>query len=273
MPPFVDLGFADAAANNVHLEIELLHLAECELLRPVFAQPVIVFLVVDIVYADSGSEQSLAPALAYPPQLGLQVALDQSGGQSREKVRLVGGDQDVDNSNRLGRLGRAHALLEGQENFVEVVGRGGEVLVQRGGVEHEDDSAETVLGHEAVHGEVAQLSVAWGIDEQELLVLAGRIVLDGLAKRQVLVDRGGQFDRLGDLRAVGGGRDISALEQGLQGRLASTRGTDEDDGGEVRVRCRAAHKDVDNDGHKEDDQGADDEDGGRRRQDVLDVLD
>lgn len=159
------------------------------------------------------------------------MGLDHGGRQRGEQVHLVGRDEDGDGGLVLA-LGSG-LLLQEQQHVVEVRSRGrkGLLLAQRGGIDQKDDGLCLFGARELAHGDVAQLSVAGGVDEEELCVGARGVVV--VAERGLGDGVGGGVE-LDGVRDLGGVRSrglCAALEEGEEGRLAGVVGAEEEDAG------------------------------------------
>ncbi|KAJ6443819.1 palmitoyltransferase akr1 [Purpureocillium lavendulum] len=189
-------------------------------------------------------------------------------------------------------------------HVVEVGGGGGEgvVLAEGGGVDHKDDGLELAAAAaaagavggagELAGGDVAQLAVAGGVDEEELCVGARGVVVVAERGARGRVGRGVELDSLGRLRGArrggrggaGGGVGVgagagagvaagggaAAFEEGREGRLAGVGGAEQQHDGRGRVRGRRGEDDVQQDGGAEDEEEAEEDDGEGGRHEGLD---
>lgn len=217
----------------------------------------------NIINTDARIQQAFAARSTDAGDLRLQTRLDQRTGERGEEVDLVRSHQDGDRRRGLGGLARGGALLQTQQDIVEVAGGRGEdvLLADGGGVDHVDDGLELGLvvgaAGELRHGEVAQLAMAGGVDEEELCVGAAGVVVVAEAGLGLAVAGGRELDGLGALGGVGRRGGVAALEEGEEGGLAGAGGPEEEHGGEGGVGRRLDEDEVQQDGEEEDDGDAD----------------
>lgn len=106
-----------------------------------------------------------------------------------------------------------------------------------------------------------QLAVAGRIDQEEAHGCGARGV-EVVAVRGGAALGDGELDGCGCLGGVGVGGRGAALKERVEAGFAGAGGTGDKDGGEDGVGGRLGEPEVHEEGHEEDDQPADDEDGG-----------